>query len=139
MYAWGAYENIFSEDIPNSTNGDKHPGPSSDAALGYEQLSFSERERYYFGFASLAQMRQWVHLPKWRRALTEEGLQLVKYRVPREFFRRSQFQAIFLRDEAIVVERRRPDYDDRSRLVKTLAIMKDKLRMTDSADGDESE
>jgi len=113
MYGWGAFETVFRHDICDSTDGDKHPTPYNDIQLGWSRLGDVGRDSYYFGFASLAQMRQWVYMPKWRRALADYGLVLRKYRVPAKYFRRSPFQAIFRRREATLIETRRPDYADR--------------------------
>lgn len=91
---------------------DRHPSPIWDDALGWGDICPYERDLWKFGFASLSQMRQWVYKAKWRRSLDEIGFSLVCYRVPDEYGRRSNFQAIFRHDLGVIVEVRQVSYAD---------------------------
>lgn len=91
---------------------DRHPNPLWDEALGFDDIDPDERDRYKFGFATLGQMRQWVYKAAWRRGLDEIGFSLNCYRVPDEYGRRSNFQAIFHEGHAVLVETRQVSYAD---------------------------
>lgn len=96
--------------------GSPHPTPSNDPALGWYDIPDCDRDHYHFGFATLSQMRQWVYKAVWRRKLSDMDILLNKYEVPAEFARRSNFQAVFWKDKATLIESRRPDYADKSRV-----------------------
>lgn len=96
---------------------DRHPSPLWDEALGFFDIDRDEREYWKFGFATLSQMRQWVYKAAWRRGLDDLGYSLVCYRVPDEFGRRSNFQAIFHSGRAERVEVRQVGYADRRDVV----------------------
>ena len=96
---------------------DRHPSPLRDAVLGFCDIDPDERDRWKFGFATLGQMRQWVYKAKWRKGLDELGYQLNCYRVPDGFANRSNFQAIFHEDHAVLVETREVGYADKRKAV----------------------
>lgn len=85
-----------------------HPGPLEDMALGFREKR--NPDDWYFGFATLKQVRKWIFKKKWRKGLHEEEMLLVKFEVPDEFFARGESQAIFVRWRARIVEKRRVDY-----------------------------
>lgn len=85
-----------------------HPGPYSDPKLGYNDAA--DREAWYFGFATLTQYRAWCPTAELRRGLREAGFTLNKYEVHDDCMRRSNFQAIFRRKDARLVDTRPTDY-----------------------------
>lgn len=87
-----------------------HPSPDFDKVLGYFEKD--NPDDWYFGFATLAQMRQWIRKKAWRVALKERGFVLNRYEMDNEDFSRSNFQAIFLKENARLVETRALDYAD---------------------------
>lgn len=104
---------LFNIDEGSTMTSARHPCPIYDNGLGWTDIDSSERELWKFGFATLAQMRQWVYKSKWRIGLDQLGFSLVRYRVPDEFCRRSNFQAIFHSGHVERVEVRRVCYADK--------------------------
>ena len=96
----------------NCNDPSRHPSPMFDNKLGFDHIHPAEQDNYFFGFASLSQMKQWVYIPEVRRQLSLLGILLVKYNVPREYYRRSPFQVVFRREWATKVSSRAPDYND---------------------------
>lgn len=66
-----------------------------------------------FAFNTLAQFRQWFFKKEWRKRMTDVGIFLCKYRVPKDFVWRGETQAVFNPKHAELVARIKPDYRDR--------------------------
>lgn len=111
MYQYDGLIEAAEGELNDNADKSVHPNPIWDTQLGFNELP--NWMDWYFGFATLSQMRQWVYKAKWRRKLRELGYLLVKYEVPDEGFRRSQYQAIFHKYSATIVERRAVDYADK--------------------------
>ena len=101
VYMSDAWEHATCTD---STCSDRHPSPLLDPAL----QKFQDED--YFGFASIAQYRAWVYKAAWRRALFDEGIELVVYEVERQLVTFGEVQCVFMRSKANVIERLHPAY-----------------------------
>ena len=82
--------------------GRDHPGPSErcnaadlEIAVLWDNMSYSERKKWHFGFATLEQAKKWTQSDEIRKALDFEGHVLRCYVVPKENFHKSDYQAIF--------------------------------------------
>ncbi len=88
------------------------PGPWSDPGLRdwWRPLRCTEAKQWHFGFATLRQYRNWFHSRQARRVLasfngSKSGpVVLRKYRVPPSDYRRGEWQAVFRRDCAELLE-----------------------------------
>lgn len=79
-----------------STNGEyteRQPGPWQD---GITDLT----DEHLFGFASKAQLKQWVHKKKWRQAMAELGGKVEVLKVPNVHTIRGNSQVVFIKDYA---------------------------------------
>lgn len=79
-----------------------HPAPAEDSKLSYTWLRW--KGRACFGFGTIAQLRRWIYYDEWIRSLHDEGQALYVIEVPDEDFRFGYTQAIYLPDNAKVVE-----------------------------------
>lgn len=92
-----------------------HPGPGNDPGFGswWKDQPYSESSRWWFGFATLTQYKNWFNTRSDRKRLSEWGdgrIVLRKYQVPDDDFKRGDKQAIFLRDNEVLLEERSPAY-----------------------------
>lgn len=109
VYASGAFESVCDDDSV------AHPAPWMDETLGYDRLT--NRRDWYFGFASIEQLEEWFYNPSWRSMLAEDyGLRLAVYSLPAGSFRLGHKQAIFMREDARLVEALPLDYEDKSQV-----------------------
>lgn len=96
MYANGAaYDVIEHSDI-------NHPAPADDSRLLYSWWKWEGKA--YFGFETVAQLRRWIYNDDWIRSFHDEGQALYVIEVPDEDLRVGHTQAIYLPDNAKVVE-----------------------------------
>ena len=76
MYQWGfAHNDRYLDAAYNKAliaiNASDHPGPGQDSDLGYYSPRLhGDRNQYLFGFANLAQMKQWLYHPNVRQEMT---------------------------------------------------------------------
>ena len=56
-----------------------HPHPSQDSSIKEWYYSHHQREEHFFGFASLSQLRMWVHNQELRNKLSEQGFVINVY------------------------------------------------------------
>lgn len=78
-----------------------HPEPYKDKALGWSDLSFMERDLYYFGFESINALHAWFYRSTWREDLSEYGVVLKVYTVPVEYTTHGDKQSIFVMNKAL--------------------------------------
>ena len=57
----------------------RHPVPQLDEALGWYEIPGKERDMYYFGFASIEQLKFWIYQKECRELLHEEGFKISVY------------------------------------------------------------
>jgi len=95
---------MIEEDLQHRPNIWNQPIPRNDPGLGDD----FDRE-HVFGFASLAQYLNWMHMPEWREGLAQLGVMLNVYQVPAEAAKASNFQAVFDKKQAQLGNSLRPD------------------------------
>ena len=72
------FGSILNEADANS-GGTMHPSPDEDGALGWHDIRYIERSKYYFGFASIEQLRRWLFRPDLIAKLPEYNLAVSIY------------------------------------------------------------
>lgn len=97
----GMYSNGAALHVINYSDA-HHPAPTDDSKLSYSWLAW--KDRACFGFATIAQLRRWIYYDEWLRSLHEVGQALFVIEVPDKDFRAGHTQAIYLPDNAKVVE-----------------------------------
>jgi hypothetical protein len=80
-----------------------HPSPFSELELRFAKQR--QLFRWYFGFASLDQLKKWFFQESWLQAMDEAGLELTVWEVPKRYTHISQTQAIFERRKARQIAR----------------------------------
>lgn len=82
---------------------ERHPAPTQDAGMSAQwgDLRPSQREKYFFGFSSLAQWRRWLYTDEVLDYLYGAGVRLAVYDVPDESCIVGFTQAVFLMSDAV--------------------------------------
>lgn len=116
------------DDIGFKFNPAQHPCPNTDDGLRsfWQNLPIIERWIWFFGFGTLEQYLEWFSEPAVRKVLANleikakdsdvdqspERFVLRRYLVPEGCFFLGEKQAVFIRESAVSVEERSPDYAD---------------------------
>lgn len=87
----------------DTTNRSKHPSPKDDSKISkfWCDLSFLWAEKYYFGFASILQMRNWIYDDFWFDQLAEKGYHPYELEIEEEYVQIGNTQAIYLKCKVI--------------------------------------
>lgn len=87
----------------------RQPGPYHDAALRDKWQALDDTEDYFFGFATLYQLKRWICKQAWRQAMHDNGGTIEVFEVPQEYTIRGDCQIVFKMVEARKVSNLRLD------------------------------
>ena len=101
----GLYCNSKVWDVKDAMQTTRHPAPDEDAALCnvWADLEQTGKQRYYyFSFATLAQLKSWIHRKDWREILDRMKFRVSVYETVDYYI--GDTQAVFRKRDAVKIK-----------------------------------
>lgn len=109
LYYAACYSKAHDNLHPLAATTHRQPNPYHDAALSGKWRDLDDCDEYFFGFATLYQLKRWICKQAWRQAMHDMGGKVEVFEVPQEYTIRGNCQIVFKMEESKKVSTLRLD------------------------------